>query len=171
MKHRTGLLIVLALALVAAAAFAVMAADSKAPDFTLKDLKGKNVKFSDILAENELVMLDFWFVGCKPCLEYMESFDGLEEQFADRGFKLVTINTDSSQSTNKVKPFMDGRKYGFLALLDPNGEVRKRYQIKAEPTTFLIKKDGTIVYRHQGYTKGLEDEVAAAIDENLPKAK
>lgn len=169
MNHRFGWLF--SIILVAFFALSALAADSKAPDFTLKDLKGKNVKFSDILAENELVMLDFWFVGCKPCLEYMESFDGFEEEFGDRGFKLITINTDSSQSTNKVKPFMDGRNYGFLVLLDPNGEVRKRYQIKAEPTTFLIKKDGTIVYRHQGYTKGLEDEVAAAIDENLPKPK
>ena len=150
-------------------AVSVFAQDKKVPDFTLKNLAGKNVKFSDVLKENELVMLDFWFVGCKPCLEYMESFDGFEEKFADRGFKIVAINTDSSQSTGKVKPFVDGRKYKFTVLLDPNGEVRKRYQIKAEPTTFLIKSDGTVVYRHQGYTKGLEEEVEKAIDENLPK--
>ncbi len=148
-----------------------IAADATAPDFTLKNLAGKNVKLSDILKNNELVMIDFFFVGCKPCAEYMEYFDGFEEEFGPRGFKILAVNTDPQQESGKVKPFIDGRGYEFTVLLDPTGDVKKRLQVKAEPTTILVNKQREIVYRHQGYKKGIEEEVKAIIDANLPPAE
>jgi cytochrome c biogenesis protein CcmG, thiol:disulfide interchange protein DsbE len=134
----------------------------------LKNLAGKNVKLSEVLDDYNLVMIDFFFVGCKPCAEYMEYFDGWEKKFSDRGFKILAINTDPQQDTGNVKPYIDGRGYKFTVLLDPTGDVKKRLQVKAEPTTIMINKQREVVYRHQGYKKGVEADVEAAIDANLP---
>ncbi|MCD6119929.1 TlpA family protein disulfide reductase [bacterium] len=169
MKQIKVVLLAAVMFLALAALHPIIAADASAPNFTLKDMDGNKVKLSKVLEDHELVMIDFWFLGCKPCVEYMEYFDGLEEKFGERGFKIFAINTDSSQKAGKAKPFIRGRKWAFTVLLDPTGEVRKRYQVKAEPTTFLINKDRKIVYRHQGYKKGVEKEVEKAIDENLPE--
>ena len=139
------------------------------PDFSLKDINGKTVKLSEVLKDYELVMVDFWFIACKPCAEYMKHFDELEEKYGKRGFKILAINTDSSQTMGKVKPFMKGRDYHFTALLDPKAEVKKRYQIKAEPTTLLVTKNREVIYRHQGYKKGVEKELEKVIDEFLPE--
>jgi len=146
----------------------VIAADATAPDFTLKDTDGNKVKLSEVLESNNLIMIDFWFVGCKPCGEFMEFFDTWEDEFAGKGFKIFAINTDPQQVAGKVKPFIDGRSFEFTVLLDPTGEIKKRFQVKAEPTTFLINADREIVYRHQGYKKGVEEEVHQAIVDHLP---
>ncbi len=140
-----------------------------APDFSLKDLEGKTVKLSDVVKDYELVMVDFWFIACKPCSEYMKHFDELEEKYGKRGFKILAINTDTAQTMGKVKPFMKGRNFHFTVLLDPLGEVMKRYQIKVEPTTLLVTKGREVIYRHQGYKKGVEKDLAEAIDEFLPE--
>jgi peroxiredoxin len=146
------------------------AADTTAPDFTLKDLDGNNVKLTDVLKTHELVLIDFWNIACKPCAEFMNSFDPWNEEYGDRGFTILSINTDSSQTTSKVKPFISGRNYEFTVLLDPNLEVYKRYQVKGVPTTLLVNKNREIVLRHLGYKKGVEEEIEDAIEANLPQA-
>lgn len=141
------------------------------PDFSLKDLDGKTVKLDDVLKDYDLVMVDFWFIACKPCAEYMKHFDKLEEKYGKRGFKILAINTDTAQTMGKVKPFMKGRGFQFTVLLDPKGEVTKRYQVKVQPTTLLVTKGREVIYRHQGYKKGVVDDLAEAIDEFLPEAE
>ena len=96
------------------------------------------------------------------------AFDGWNEKYGDRGFVILSINIDSSQTKSKVKPFTSGRGYEFLVVLDPNMEVYKRYQVKGVPTTLLVNQDMEIVFRHLGYKKGVEAEVEKAIEANLP---
>ena len=168
MMNTLRLILAVAIAVALLALNPVIAADATAPDFTLKDLDGNKVTLSKVLEDKNLVMIDFWFVGCKPCAEYMKFFDEWEEAYGDKGFKILAINTDPQQVSGNVKPFIDGRDWEFTVLLDPTGDVKKRLQVKAEPTTFLINKDREIVYRHQGYKKGVEEEVKEAIEDNLP---
>lgn len=163
-------LVVLVIGFTLIALTPAIADDATVPDFTLKNLAGKNVKLSDVLAKNELVMIDFFFVGCVPCAEYMEYFDGWEEKYGDRGFRILAINTDPQQESGSVKPFINGRGFEFTVLMDPTSDVKKRLQVKAEPTTILVNKQRKVVYRHQGYKKGVETEVEEAIDDNLPPA-
>ena len=94
MMNTLRLLLAVSIATAILALNPVIAADATAPDFTLKDLDGNKVKLSEVLESNNLVMVDFWFVGCKPCAEYMQYFDSWEEEFGDRGFKILAINTD-----------------------------------------------------------------------------
>lgn len=168
---RIAVMLVFAMALAAFPLLPGSAADTTAPDFTLKDLDGNTVKLTDVLKTNELVLIDFWNIACKPCAELMNSFDPWNEEYGDRGFTILSINTDSSQTTAKVKPFISGRSYEFTVLLDPNLEVYKRYQVKGVPTTLLVNKDREVVLRHLGYKKGVEEEIEEAIDANLPPAE
>ena len=168
MKLRLFVLLVSVLMLAAVLAAPLSSKDESAPDFTLKDIDSKDVKLSDVMKDHNLVLIDFWNIQCKPCCEFMNFFDGFNDDFGDKGFTILSINTDTSQSSNKVKPFILGRDYKFHVLLDPNMEVYKRFLIKGVPTTILVNKDLEIVYRHLGYKKGFEDEVRQAISDNLP---
>ncbi|MCS7462425.1 thiol-disulfide oxidoreductase ResA [Paenibacillus doosanensis] len=113
---------------------------SKAPDFTLVGLDGKQHKLSDY--KGKTVMVNFWGTFCPPCKNEMpaiqQQYDKLNKQNAD----FLGVNLGESKIT--VQSFIDQYKIHFPILLDDKEETRKRYGVMQYPTTFFIAPDGKI---------------------------
>ena len=60
-------------------------ADSRkaAPDFTLKDEQGRDVRLSDF--KGKVVLLNFWATWCGPCKIEMPWFVDFQRKYKDRG--------------------------------------------------------------------------------------
>ena len=69
--------------------------EQKAPNFSLRDLKGATVKLSDF--KGKVILLHFWATWCKPCVEEIPSLINLNKSIQDREFELVTISTDNNK--------------------------------------------------------------------------
>jgi len=69
----------------------------KAPDFTAKDLQGKEVKASELLKKGP-ILVDFWTTWCGPCKREMPELDKLHKKYRDRGFSVVAISQDERTS-------------------------------------------------------------------------
>ncbi len=143
----------------------------KAPDFKLEDMKGKQVKLSDVLKDG-IVILDFWATFCNPCKEELPALDKLQKKYPDQ-IKVVAISADRARTKNKAKAYIKGKKYEMISLFDVNGEVQKLYKIKNIPRTFIIDQDRNIIYDHEGYKSGdenhLEEEILKLIKTNEKK--
>ncbi len=141
---------------------------TEAPDFTLPDMKGKDVTLSEML-ENGPVLLDFWALWCKPCLKALPSTNALVEEFGDQGLTVLTINTDSPKSASKVRPYVKSKKYDFEVLMDPNRSLQRIFRFNQIPQVYLIDSDGSIAYSQLGYSHALEkrlhSEVARLFDD------
>ena len=92
-------------------------------------------------------------------------------QLEDTGFKVLTINTDTPRSIGKVKSYIKSKKYDFLVAVDPNQQVMKKMSVKLLPTTILVDVDGSVLFRHQGYSPGDEKIILKHITERLEKDK
>src|SRR5262245_61519597 len=68
-----------------------------APDFTLKDKNGKEVKLSDY--RGDLVFLNFWATWCPPCVDEMPEMELLNRAFKGRKFQMVLVSVDSDWAT------------------------------------------------------------------------
>ena len=145
--------------------FCAFAAD-EAPDFTLKDLKGKNVKLSEVL-KNGPVLLSFWSTWCKNCPEEMKHFQRFFNTYQEQGLTVLAISIDTSKTLAKVKPWIKGRRFDYPVLLDTKGNVKRLYHVKAVPHSFVISKEGKIVYSHIGYRTGEEKPYEDAIKKLL----
>ncbi|MDA8432453.1 MAG: TlpA disulfide reductase family protein, partial [Nitrospiraceae bacterium] len=66
----------------------------KAPDFTLKDLRGNHVTLSSL--KGKVVLLNFWATWCPPCVAEMPELNKLYRKMASRGLEIVAVSTDSS---------------------------------------------------------------------------
>jgi len=127
MKHSMIILILTVVFLITQTGFA-----KQAPDFSLKDLKGKTVKLSDQL-ENGPVLIDFWATYCKSCLHEMPLLNEILKKYRDRGLQMLAISTDSPKSAAKVRPYINSSDYEFTVLLDSKQEVRRLFGGTATP--------------------------------------
>lgn len=135
-----------------------------APDFTLKDLKGKKVTLSEMLKDGP-VLLDFWATWCKSCMHEMPLLDKIRASYADKGLQVVAISVDGPKSVGKVRPFINSSDFDFTVLLDSKQEVRRMFGGTSTPYTVLISQSGEIVYTHLGYVPGDELKIEAKVAE------
>jgi len=126
-----------------------------APEFSLPDLAGKTVHLKAL--RGKLVLLNFWATWCGPCREEMPGMERLFRAYQDKGFAVVAVNLHESVKT--VRPFVQELKLSFPTVLDVEGSVSREYGVRALPVTFLVGRDGNIVWRAIG---GRDWESAAA---------
>ncbi|MCB1218757.1 TlpA family protein disulfide reductase [bacterium] len=133
-----------------------------APEFELDDLEGDSYSLDDLVDEHEVVLIDFWEVGCIPCNKLLVYLNEYYDELKDDGLGMYIISRDTSLTESGVEPFFKTNKYPWKVLRDGDQEVSKDYGVKASPATFLIV-DGEIVYQHYGYSNGQEKEIYEAI--------
>ncbi len=115
-----------------------------APDFSLPGFDGGTVHLSEL--RGQLVLLHFWATWCVPCRHEMPLLHGMEKKLKGKSFRIVCVNVDRGGEQD-VQDFMQEVSPGFHTLLDPEGGVRNRYEVRALPTSYLIGGDGKIIGR------------------------
>ncbi len=120
-----------------------------APDFTLKDLNGNDVKLSDY--NGKIVILNFWAVWCKYCLIEMPDFNELNKEL-EKENDVVILAINSQESLEKVNEYLSSSNIDLKVLLDQDGAVTQTYGVTGFPTTFFINRDGTLYTYISGMT-------------------
>ena len=119
-------------------------------DFKGKDLDGNDVDDS-LFAKNKVTVVNFWFSGCKPCVEELSKLNELNETLKEMGGEVVGINTDTLDNNEagikEAKEILKAKGASYKNLtFDSNSTVGKYYgNIMTFPTTVLVDKDGNIV--------------------------
>ena len=111
----------------------------------LPDHNGDNVTSVDW--EGKIVLIDFWFTGCKACIDYYENcIKPAEEYFKDNPKVLfVSINSDKNQSI-WLKSLQSGRytskhATNLFAGQDQGKELLTYYNINSYPSQLLLDKE------------------------------
>ena len=128
-----------------------LGADRRAPDFSLKDLKGNTVTLESL--RGKVVVLNFWTKTCGPCLEEMPQLAEMAQIIRDRhDVVVVTVSTDDGP--DDVKPTLQTVLHGdppFMVLFDPDAKtVQGKYGTHLFPETWLIDPRGVIRARFDG---------------------
>jgi thiol-disulfide isomerase/thioredoxin len=132
-----------------------------APDFTLLDLEGKEVRLGEF--RGKVVFVNFWATWCPPCRAEMPDIESLYQEHKDKG--LVVIGIDISESEATVRQFVQRGGYSWTFVLDSDGAVAASYNIRAIPTSFFIDREGVIQAVNIGAMtkKGIEATLAEVI--------
>tara|TARA_B100000073_G_scaffold278011_1_gene238320 strand:+ start:1689 stop:2243 length:555 start_codon:yes stop_codon:yes gene_type:complete len=146
--------------------FTLVVGQNKLPNLRMKMLDGSYAKLYDFLKDGPMI-IDFWATWCEPCKKQMYHLNKFHQHFKDSGFKVLTVNTDTPKSMGKVKSYIRSKKFKFFVAVDPNGQVKKKLKAELMPTTILVDRDGSVLYRHQGYYPGDEDKILKHITDYL----
>lgn len=141
-------------------------AGDKAPDFTLRDMNKQEVTLSEL--EGNVVLINFWATWCVPCMVEMPYIEALYEEQKDNGFVVLAISADDARSSSKVKPTVKSKGWTFPVLLDTQTKVVAQYNPqKTLPYTVLVDEKGEVIWKHQGYTAGDEEELKHKVEEAM----
>lgn len=131
-------------------------------DFSLPDRAGRTVSLRDL--RGRPVLIDFWATWCGPCQRTMPEIEKLHRRYRGR-LEVVGINLEGR--TPEVLAFLDKGGYSFRALFDSGNfkaATASRYGVRSIPRTFLLDRDGRILFEGHPQTLG-EEQIQAALAE------
>ncbi|MBO3699936.1 peroxiredoxin [Roseivirga sp. E12] len=132
-----------------------------APDFQATDLAGNKVELSAF--RGKLVVLNFWFIGCKPCIMEMPDLNELVKEYEKEDIVFLAIGLDRLSS---IDTFLANEKFDYRII--PEGRtIAHDYDVYAYPTHFVLDKDGVVVFSQTGYSSNLKRTLKKQLKELL----
>jgi peroxiredoxin len=133
-------------------AWAAVAPQQPAPDFTLPSAEGRNLRLAE--QRGQVVLVNFWASWCGPCKVEMPHLNRLHDKYRALGVTLLGVNIDDDPRHGAATAARWGVK--FPVLLDADKRVSRLYDLGAMPSTVLIDRDGRVRFLHRGYREGME---------------
>jgi thiol-disulfide isomerase/thioredoxin len=132
------------------------------PDFVLPDRQGRTFSLRDL--RGRPVLVDFWASWCGPCKKTMPEIERLHRKYGSR-LQVVGINIEGRSPD--VLAYLDNGGYSFRVLFDSGnwkGSTVTRYGVSSIPRTFLLDREGHILF--SGHPNGLrQEQIEAALEE------
>lgn len=116
-------------------------ADGKmAPDFTLKDIQGKDFTLSSL--RGKYVILDFWGSWCGWCIKGMPEMKKYYEKYAGK-FEIVGVDCQDTEA--KWKAAVEKHQLPWIHVKNESKDLTpEKYAVTGYPTKVIINPDGTI---------------------------
>jgi thiol-disulfide isomerase/thioredoxin len=132
---------------------------SKLPDFSVRDLQGREVSSADL--RGKVVLIDFWATWCQPCKKEMPGYQKLLDRYSSRGFAVVGFKFDTMMDMEDPALFAKkiGVRYPLAVAAD---DLKQKFGgIEGLPTTMLYDREGILRKKVIGfeYTSGIESEL------------
>lgn len=119
--------------------------------FQATDLEGQPRTIGPEEWKGRLILLDFWYVGCAPCLRALPGIVDIFERYGGQGLEVWGVNPFDHPVRKKEQIASIRKKFGInYPFLFIERENAGQFRVSAYPTIYLIS-DGVIVYAKTGF--------------------
>jgi len=135
------------------------------PDFSLPDMDGEMHALQDY--RGKVVLINFWATWCPPCRREMPALERLFQTLSEEPFAVLAVN--QWEDADHVFAYMGDLNVfpSFPILFDPQSSVSEEFGVKGLPTSFLLDRQGRVVFRAVGGRAFDHPEVERLIRELL----
>jgi len=117
-----------------------------APELTLTDLEGQEIRLSEL--RGKPVLVNFWAVWCGFCRIELPEMQEVYQEHKDDGFVILAI--DVQEDPDQVKAFVDELGLTFPIIIDDTGVTTRAYRVRGLPTSYFVGPDGIILGKQIG---------------------
>ena len=146
-------------------AFRTKAQDTAPAPFQVTDLAGNHYDLAEL--QGKVVVLNFWFIQCKPCIQEMPELNELVKKYADQEVVFLALATNSAPD---LKAFLKKRDFDYHIIPDSRA-VAEAYGVEGYPTHVVINPQGAVAYRTMGLSPFTVGEVESSIEKALDGKK
>lgn len=115
--------------------------------------------------EGKVVVVDFWASWCLPCRRSFPWMNEMQSKYADDGLVIIGVNMDTELSA--AQSFLGDYPAEFTIMYDPAGDLARKFDVIAMPSSYVFDRDGEQVAQHLGFKVRQQDEYEALIIEAL----
>ncbi len=134
--------------------------EASLPSIKLKDLKGNTVDTGTLNNDGKPILICFWATWCSPCKKELNTYADLYADWQkETGVKIYAISIDDQRTVNSVAPYINSVSWEYEILLDVNKTFSQAMGVVNVPHTFLLDGKGNIVWQHNNFSPGDEEEV------------
>jgi peroxiredoxin len=116
--------------------------------FTLKDLRGADVRLADF--KGRPIVLNFWATWCGPCRAEIPALNEMVDRYKTDKLAVFGISVDDAPAD--LQQFMAQNPMNYPVLLgrDQDKLLEAYDAVMYVPITWLIRPDGTVFLKHLG---------------------
>jgi peroxiredoxin/uncharacterized membrane protein YphA (DoxX/SURF4 family) len=136
---------------------------SRAPDFSLPDLRGETVSLDSLLQRGNPVLLVFVSPGCESCVELLPKLARWQRSLSDR----LTLVLVSTGRLTVNQPIFEEHGMSDDVLLQEFMEVSDAFRIRGTPSAVIITADGTVATNPAETVFGIEPLMRTALNDGV----
>ena len=139
------------------------------PAFSFTTLDGKRSSVEEL--KGKVVFVNFWATWCPPCLAEMPRMEReVWQKFkAAPDFYMVAIARE--QTEEEIAPFLKKNRLTFPAAPDPEREVYRLFGNGGIPRSYVVGRDGRILFQSVGYTAGDFEKMKSVLSKEMAKGQ
>jgi thiol-disulfide isomerase/thioredoxin len=138
-----------------------VAVGSPAPAYAAQDLEGSPVALADL--RGEVVLLNIWATWCKPCRQEIPALEALHQRHAAEGLHVIGVSIDLQGERGEIAGFAGALGATYTLWHDPDDRVSSTFLALGVPASYLIGRDGTLLWRHVGPVTADDGPLNAAL--------
>jgi len=142
------------------------------PPIKARGILGRDVDLRGMLAQRSKILLVFWSIYCKSCVEKFRSLVAVQERYGPEGVKIISVNTDGEygHGPDAVRQFIaefeakNKLSLNFPVLYDEKNPLPQALQIEFLPTIVSVDPDGKVLNIYQKFDESSDETIFAGIE-------
>jgi thiol-disulfide isomerase/thioredoxin len=124
-------------------------------NFALNDTQGRPWEFKK-QRRGKVILLDFWFTTCRPCINTVHHLKRLQQQYGPEGLEVIGIANEGAgtiqDQARRVNLFAQVQRINYQLLLSGGSDcpVIRQFGVTNYPTLLLLDESGRIHRRYVG---------------------
>ena len=133
------------------------------PEFDFTDLTGSN--YNNETTRGKLLVINFWFIGCAPCVAEMPDLNKLVKVYENRN-DIIFISI-APNNEKQLKEFFSRTRFDYKNVSDTISQMVNTIRVPSFPTHMVVNKEGKIVKIIAGYRNDQLQQLEATIKKQL----
>jgi len=130
--------------------------------FTATDLEGNTFSLDEL--KGKVIVINFWFVACKPCVEEIPELNELVEKYEDKDVVFLGFALDNEKRLNS---FLEKTPFKYH-IFSESKKIIENYGVNSYPTHIIIDQSSAVVFKTSGLSpttvKSIENTILSLIE-------